>query len=69
MAFEHERQILLFRSSRPLRHFFVSLFGHNWRSHVGLVTISLKRTLFVVIIRATRTVFHRSCFDLLIDGS
>lgn len=33
MAFEHERQILLFRSSRPLRHFFVSLFGHNWRSH------------------------------------
>lgn len=33
MAFEHERQILLFRSSRPLRHFFVSLFGHNWQSY------------------------------------
>lgn len=30
MAFEHER------SSRLLRHFFVFLFRHSWRSH-GLI--------------------------------
>jgi hypothetical protein len=50
MAFEHKRQILLFRLSRPLRHFFVSLLDTIGGAMVGLMTISLKRTLFVTII-------------------
>jgi hypothetical protein len=51
MAFEHEHQILLFRSLRPLRQFFLFLcldtFGG---AMVGLVTILLKHTLFIAII-------------------
>lgn len=49
MVFEHERQVLLFPSWRPLRHSFV-LYLATTGAVVGLVTISLRRTRFVAII-------------------